>query len=102
MSPDLDPAPAAHRRRATGASPRRARRPRRSPCVALAARYERDPGPATFRIIVSPLVTWIWLGGLIVFGGGLLAMWPSGLRARSRATAGAAARVARELGRARA
>jgi cytochrome c-type biogenesis protein CcmF len=70
--------------------------------VALTARYERDPGPATFRIIVSPLVTWIWLGGLIVFGGGLLAMWPSGLRARSRVTAGAAARAARESGRARA
>jgi len=70
--------------------------------VALTARYAQDPGPATFRIISSPLVTWIWIGGLIVFSGGLLAMWPSGLRARSRVTAGAAARAARELGRARA
>ncbi|MGH2918036.1 MAG: heme lyase CcmF/NrfE family subunit, partial [Solirubrobacteraceae bacterium] len=38
--------------------------------------YVADPPAATFRFIVSPLVTWIWLGALIVFGGGLVAMWP--------------------------
>jgi cytochrome c-type biogenesis protein CcmF len=55
---------------------------------------------ATFRLIVSPLVWWIWIGGMIVFGGGLVALWPAPDAARRRATAGYAARVARELGRA--
>ena len=60
-----------------------------------------DPPPATFRIIVSPLVTWIWLGALIVFAGGLIALWPAPARRRAPPRAGAApARVARELGRA--
>jgi cytochrome c-type biogenesis protein CcmF len=55
---------------------------------------------STFRLIVSPLVAWIWIGGIIVFGGGLVALWPAPDAARRRATAGYAARVARELGRA--
>ncbi len=70
--------------------------------AAITARYERRPPPATFRIIVSPLVTWIWLGALIVVGGALIAIWPTGAGARRRATAGYTARVAQELGRARA
>ncbi|MDQ3676522.1 MAG: cytochrome c biogenesis protein CcsA [Actinomycetota bacterium] len=61
--------------------------------------YVADPPPATFRFIVSPLVTWIWLGALIVFGGGLVAMWPAPDAARRRAAARAAARVAEDLGR---
>jgi cytochrome c-type biogenesis protein CcmF len=55
---------------------------------------------ATFRLIVSPLVAWIWIGGIIVFGGGLVSLWPAPDGARRRATAGYAARVAQELGRA--
>ena len=35
----------------------------------LAAGYAKNPPPATFRVIDSPLVTWIWLGGLIVVAG---------------------------------
>ena len=31
--------------------------------AALAERYRRDPPPAAFRAIVSPLVAWIWIGG---------------------------------------
>jgi cytochrome c-type biogenesis protein CcmF len=62
--------------------------------------YTDGAPAATFRLIVSPLVAWIWIGGIIVFGGGLIAMWPAADRARSRASAGYAARVARELGRA--
>ena len=58
------------------------------------------PPPATFRLLVSPLVTWIWLGALIVFAGGLIALWPAPARARAPVRAGYAARVARELGRA--
>ena len=43
----------------------------------LVDRYRESPPPATFRLIGSPLVAWIWIGGLIVFAGGLIAMWPA-------------------------
>jgi cytochrome c-type biogenesis protein CcmF len=66
----------------------------------LVDRYTRTAPPATFRLIVSPMVAWIWLGALVVFAGGLVCLWPSADLARRRATAGYAARVARELGRA--
>jgi cytochrome c-type biogenesis protein CcmF len=64
----------------------------------LAGRYTANPPAATFRIITSPLVTWIWLGALIVFGGALIAMWPGTDAARRRSKARYAARVAEELG----
>jgi cytochrome c-type biogenesis protein CcmF len=54
----------------------------------VAARYVQSPPPATFRFIVSPLVEWIWLGGLIAAGGALLALWPAhAARRRRRAQA---------------
>ena len=60
----------------------------------------RDSAPAaTFRVLVSPLVTWIWLGALIVFTGGVIALWPAPAAAGRRVRAGYAARLARELGR---
>jgi cytochrome c-type biogenesis protein CcmF len=66
----------------------------------LTRSYTDAPPPATFRFIVSPLVSWIWLGGLIVIGGAAIALWPAGARARRPATATGLARVARELERA--
>jgi len=66
----------------------------------LSRSYTDDPPPATFRFIASPLVTWIWLGALLVFAGGATALWPAGARARRPATAAGLARVARELERA--
>ena len=42
----------------------------------IAGRYLTHPWPVTFLLIVDPLVTWIWLGALIVAFGGLLALWP--------------------------
>jgi cytochrome c-type biogenesis protein CcmF len=68
--------------------------------AAVAQHYQNDPPPATFRIISSPLVMWIWLGGLITISGGLIALWPAPDAARRRATAGLKARVAQDLGRA--
>ena len=62
--------------------------------------YRESNPPATFRVIVSPLVAWIWIGALIVFSGGLIALWPAPDTARRRAAAGYAAKVARDLGRA--
>src|SRR5262249_9328350 len=32
---------------------------------------------ATFRVIVRPLVAWIWLGGIVVLLGTIIAIWPS-------------------------
>jgi cytochrome c-type biogenesis protein CcmF len=57
----------------------------------LARTYLQHPPPAQFHFIVSPLVMWIWIGGLIVFGGGLIAIWPapSPMPRRARMFAGA-------------
>ena len=34
-------------------------------------------GPITFRVIVSPMVTWIWIGAVIAIFGALFAAWPA-------------------------
>ncbi len=62
----------------------------------LTRSYANDPPPATFRVLVSPMVTWIWLGALVVFCGGLIALWPSPRTVGRRVTAAYAARVGRE------
>ena len=66
----------------------------------LTDRYAASAPPATFRLIVSPMVTWIWLGSLLAFLGGIICIWPTADLAHRRATAGYAAKVARDLGRA--
>ncbi|HEY1286073.1 MAG TPA: cytochrome c-type biogenesis CcmF C-terminal domain-containing protein [Solirubrobacterales bacterium] len=43
----------------------------------IATSYLSDRSTATFRVIVNPLVTWIWIGGLIGLAGALIAIWPS-------------------------
>ena len=67
---------------------------------AFVERYRNVPPPATFRLITSPMVAWMWIGALITIGGGLIALWPAPDAARRRASARAAARVAQDLGRA--
>jgi cytochrome c-type biogenesis protein CcmF len=47
-------------------------------------RYLRDAPIADFRLMVSPLVAWIWIGGVIVVGGTMLSLWPAPRRARRR------------------
>ncbi len=60
----------------------------------LAHEYLQHPPPAQFRLLVSPLIMWIWIGGLIVFGGGVLALSPSPEAMRRRIVVGrGAARV---------
>ena len=66
----------------------------------LAKAYLRAPPPAQFHFIVSPLVMWIWLGGLIVVGGGLIALWPAPSAVRRRVAVGWRARAAGRLARA--
>jgi cytochrome c-type biogenesis protein CcmF len=65
----------------------------------MAGLYGREQAPARFRVLVSPMVSWIWLGALIVGLGGLIALWPAPAGAR-RLAATYAARVGRELSRA--
>ena len=62
--------------------------------------YAASPPPAQFRVLVSPMVGWIWFGSLIVFAGGLVALWPAPGAVRGRMRARLSARVAQDLGRA--
>jgi cytochrome c-type biogenesis protein CcmF len=81
--------PAAERSAALGETLRR-----------LVVRYQGNRSAVTFRVLVSPLVTWVWLGALIVFMGGLISLWPPPAGLRRRVTSAYAARLGRELGRA--
>jgi cytochrome c-type biogenesis protein CcmF len=35
-----------------------------------------ESGAAAFKVLVNPLVIWIWIGGTVVVLGGLIAFWP--------------------------
>jgi cytochrome c-type biogenesis protein CcmF len=48
----------------------------------IARTYLREGPPATFKVIVNPLVTWIWIGGLISLTGAAIALWPARSRRR--------------------
>ncbi len=43
---------------------------------ALTRRFITHPWAAQFLFIVSPLVTWLWLGAILAALGGLIALWP--------------------------
>jgi len=49
----------------------------------IASTYLDDDVAATFRVIVDPLVTWMWIGGLIALAGALIAIWPARRRLRA-------------------
>jgi cytochrome c-type biogenesis protein CcmF len=55
---------------------------------------EPDGSAATVKVMVNPMVMWIWLGGLIITFGALITMIPS--RARRASTAESVDLVARE------
>jgi cytochrome c-type biogenesis protein CcmF len=63
----------------------------------VAASYMRHPGPANFRFIVNPMVTWLWVGAAISLCGALIALWPTAEARRRRVADVYAARLAREL-----
>ncbi|HET9675940.1 MAG TPA: cytochrome c-type biogenesis CcmF C-terminal domain-containing protein [Solirubrobacterales bacterium] len=48
----------------------------------VATSYLGDNTPVTFKVIVNPLVTWMWIGGLIALAGALIAIWPTRGRRR--------------------
>jgi cytochrome c-type biogenesis protein CcmF len=66
----------------------------------MARAYLKRPPPTQFNFLVSPLVFWIWIGGLIAFGGGLIALWPAPSAVRRRVAARTRARAVRGLARA--
>jgi cytochrome c-type biogenesis protein CcmF len=35
-----------------------------------------EEGNADFNVLVNPLVNWIWIGGVVLFAGGLISFWP--------------------------
>jgi cytochrome c-type biogenesis protein CcmF len=59
----------------------------------LVRRYMAGPAGADFRLIVSPLVAWIWIGGVIVMGGAMIALLPAPALGRRRVAAPRPARV---------
>ena len=65
--------------------------------LALVQHYVQSPPPATFRVIVNPLVGWIWIGALLALAGAVMAGWPA-LESRRRLEAAYRARLGRELG----
>jgi cytochrome c-type biogenesis protein CcmF len=66
----------------------------------MAREYMKTPPPAQFHLIVSPLVMWIWIGGAIVLGGGLIAIWPAPSAVRRRVSVRSRSRAAQGLARA--
>jgi cytochrome c-type biogenesis protein CcmF len=48
----------------------------------IAESYLGDNSTASFKVIVNPLVTWMWIGGLIALAGALIALWPTRGRRR--------------------
>lgn len=39
-------------------------------------------GSATFRLMINPMVSWIWAGGFVLLLGAIVTMWPSGTKRR--------------------
>lgn len=63
--------------------------------TAIVDSYPERAESARVLVIVNPMVTWIWIGGLIVLLGAIIALWPSTNPLRSRVSAASAARAAR-------
>ena len=53
--------------------------------------FERDGSSATLRVLVEPLVSWIWFGGMIVALGAIVSLWPTARRVPWRSPAGGVA-----------
>jgi cytochrome c-type biogenesis protein CcmF len=62
--------------------------------TAIVQSYPRLEPTARVLVLVNPLVTWVWIGAIIVLLGALTALWPSTSALRSRMTASGAARIA--------
>ena len=43
----------------------------------IVGQYLKHPYPVEFLLIVSPMVTWLWAGALIIVLGGLISLMPA-------------------------
>ena len=75
FQPDLSTLDDDRSRQPPARRPPRRRAGHRDPGAGRGVRGQ--PAPATFRVIVNPLVIWIWIGALVALGGAMLALWPS-------------------------
>jgi cytochrome c-type biogenesis protein CcmF len=66
----------------------------------IARSYLDSSRPVIFRVLVNPLVSWLWIGALIGLGGALIAIWPSPEARRRAVTSLYGARLGRALSRA--
>jgi cytochrome c-type biogenesis protein CcmF len=48
--------------------------------------WEEIDGPAIFKVVVNPLVLWIWIGGGVLILGAMIAFWPERARPAPRRT----------------
>jgi len=48
----------------------------------VAKTFLTSNAPSTFKVIVNPLVMWMWIGGIIALAGALIALWPTRGRRR--------------------
>jgi len=55
--------------------------------------FDRQARWATLKAQIHPMIAWIWIGGVVVVGGGLLALWPQARRAPAVAPAPSAATI---------
>jgi cytochrome c-type biogenesis protein CcmF len=50
--------------------------------------FERDGSSATLRVLVEPLVSWIWFGGMVVALGAIVSLWPAARKIPRRSPPG--------------
>ena len=47
----------------------------------ILAGFDREARWATIKVQIHPMIGWIWVGGVVVVLGGLVALWPQSRRA---------------------
>jgi cytochrome c-type biogenesis protein CcmF len=58
--------------------------PRLDDLYVLLSDWDTETGGVTLRVIVNPLVSVIWFGGLVYFAGVLIVAWPGALKREAR------------------
>jgi len=51
------------------------------------AGWEQGGQIASFKVYINPLMSWLWIGGLVLVFGALIAIWPQPRRVRVRSSA---------------
>ncbi len=59
----------------------------------ILAGWEDGGAVASFKVIINPLVVWLWIGGAVLTAGTTFALWPSAQEVRRQVSRLATARV---------